>query len=150
MPLLFVCFAGFAVGLETRASSVFKGSLIASSISLRLCMIVYYECHPMVRVFVRSVLMIIALSTSFHDLVCRRACRNFLIWQRAIQQRRMRPVLDDKDTDGLVHSGNGKTATLVIGEVQRIAYEDKRLSSMHLRTDAEIGAVYHESCSSAW
>merc|ERR1712048_1128825 len=38
----------------------------------------------------------------------------------AIQQRGIRPILDGRDTIGQAQSGTGKTATFVIGSLQRI------------------------------
>ena len=40
----------------------------------------------------------------------------------AIQQRGIRPVLDGRDTIDQAQSGTGKTATFVIGSLQRIDY----------------------------
>jgi len=43
----------------------------------------------------------------------------------AIQQRAIRPVLDGRDTIGQAQSGTGKTATFVIGALQRIDFSHK-------------------------
>jgi len=50
----------------------------------------------------------------------------------AIQQRGIKPILDARDTIGQAQSGTGKTATFVIGALQRIDYSDSRLSTQAL------------------
>eukprot|EP00439_Symbiodinium_sp_Y106_P043688 s1228_g5.t1 len=43
----------------------------------------------------------------------------------AIQQRGIKPILDGRDTIGQAQSGTGKTATFVIGSLQRINYGER-------------------------
>eukprot|EP00931_Biecheleriopsis_adriatica_P058104 TRINITY_DN3451_c0_g4_i3.p1 TRINITY_DN3451_c0_g4~~TRINITY_DN3451_c0_g4_i3.p1 ORF type:complete len:394 (+),score=96.52 TRINITY_DN3451_c0_g4_i3:81-1262(+) len=50
----------------------------------------------------------------------------------AIQQRGIKPILDARDTIGQAQSGTGKTATFVIGALQRIDYSDSRLTTQAL------------------
>jgi len=56
----------------------------------------------------------------------------------AIQQRAIRPVLDGRDTIGQAQSGTGKTATFVIGSLQRIDYGHKACQSLILAPTREL------------
>jgi len=56
----------------------------------------------------------------------------------AIQQRAIRPVLDGRDTIGQAQSGTGKTATFVIGCLQRIDYSHKQCQSLILAPTREL------------
>jgi len=58
----------------------------------------------------------------------------------AIQQRGIKPILDARDTIGQAQSGTGKTATFVIGALQRIDYDEKQ----RLTTQALILAPTRE------
>jgi len=56
----------------------------------------------------------------------------------AIQQRGIRPILDGRDTIGQAQSGTGKTATFVIGALQRIEYEKKDCQALILAPTREL------------
>jgi translation initiation factor 4A len=56
----------------------------------------------------------------------------------AIQQRGIRPVLDGRDTIGQAQSGTGKTATFVIGSLQRIDYSNTQCQSLILAPTREL------------
>jgi len=56
----------------------------------------------------------------------------------AIQQRGIRPILDGRDTIGQAQSGTGKTATFVIGSLQRIDYGNNQCQSLILAPTREL------------
>jgi len=56
----------------------------------------------------------------------------------AIQQRAIRPVLEGRDTIGQAQSGTGKTATFVIGALQRIDFGDKVCQTLILAPTREL------------
>jgi len=56
----------------------------------------------------------------------------------AIQQRAILPVLDGRDTIGQAQSGTGKTATFVIGSLQRIDYTRKACQALMLAPTREL------------
>jgi len=56
----------------------------------------------------------------------------------AIQQRGIRPILDGRDTIGQAQSGTGKTATFVIGSLQRIDYSNNQCQSLILAPTREL------------
>lgn len=56
----------------------------------------------------------------------------------AIQQRAIRPVIDGRDTIGQAQSGTGKTATFVIGALQRIDYSHKQCQTLILAPTREL------------
>jgi len=56
----------------------------------------------------------------------------------AIQQRGIRPVLDGRDTIGQAQSGTGKTATFVIGSLQRIDYGNRNCQALILAPTREL------------
>jgi len=56
----------------------------------------------------------------------------------AIQQRAIRPVLEGRDTIGQAQSGTGKTATFVIGSLQRIDFGNKSCQSLMLAPTREL------------
>jgi len=56
----------------------------------------------------------------------------------AIQQRAILPVLDGQDTIGQAQSGTGKTATFVIGSLQRIDYSRKSCQALMLAPTREL------------
>jgi len=56
----------------------------------------------------------------------------------AIQQRGIRPVLDGRDTIGQAQSGTGKTATFVIGALQRIDYNNHQCQALILAPTREL------------
>jgi len=62
----------------------------------------------------------------------------------AIQQRAIRPVLDGRDTIGQAQSGTGKTATFVIGCLQRIDYGHKACQSLILAPTRELAQQIHK------
>lgn len=55
-----------------------------------------------------------------------------------IQQRAILPVLDGRDTIGQAQSGTGKTATFVIGSLQRIDYSRKACQALMLAPTREL------------
>lgn len=56
----------------------------------------------------------------------------------AIQQRGIKPILDGRDTIGQAQSGTGKTATFVIGALQRIDYSVSRCQALMLAPTREL------------
>jgi translation initiation factor 4A len=56
----------------------------------------------------------------------------------AIQQRAIRPVLEGRDTIGQAQSGTGKTATFVIGALQRIDFSHKACQTLILAPTREL------------
>jgi translation initiation factor 4A len=56
----------------------------------------------------------------------------------AIQQRAIRPVIDGRDTIGQAQSGTGKTATFVVGALQRIDYGDRACQALILAPTREL------------
>jgi translation initiation factor 4A len=56
----------------------------------------------------------------------------------AIQQRGIKPILDGRDTIGQAQSGTGKTATFVIGCLQRIDYGLKACQALILAPTREL------------
>jgi len=56
----------------------------------------------------------------------------------AIQQRGIRPVLDGRDTIGQAQSGTGKTATFVIGALQRIDFSNTQCQALILAPTREL------------
>merc|ERR1711870_80348 len=56
----------------------------------------------------------------------------------AIQQRGIKPILDGRDTIGQAQSGTGKTATFVIGALQRIDYGIKACQALILAPTREL------------
>lgn len=56
----------------------------------------------------------------------------------AIQQRGIRPILDGRDTIGQAQSGTGKTATFVIGALQRIDYGNHQCQALILAPTREL------------
>jgi translation initiation factor 4A len=56
----------------------------------------------------------------------------------AIQQRAIRPVIDGRDTIGQAQSGTGKTATFVVGCLQRIDFSHKACQSLILAPTREL------------
>jgi translation initiation factor 4A len=62
----------------------------------------------------------------------------------AIQQRAIRPVLDGRDTIGQAQSGTGKTATFVIGSLQRIDFRHAHCQSLILAPTRELAQQIHK------
>mmetsp|Transcript_132939 Transcript_132939/g.216545 ORF Transcript_132939/g.216545 Transcript_132939/m.216545 type:complete len:394 (-) Transcript_132939:259-1440(-) len=62
----------------------------------------------------------------------------------AIQQRAIRPVLDGRDTIGQAQSGTGKTATFVIGSLQRIDFSHSACQSLMLAPTRELASQIHK------
>jgi len=62
----------------------------------------------------------------------------------AIQQRGIRPVLDGRDTIGQAQSGTGKTATFVIGSLQRIDYSLSACQALILAPTRELAQQIHK------
>jgi len=56
----------------------------------------------------------------------------------AIQQRGIKPILDGRDTIGQAQSGTGKTATFVIGTLQRIDYSINACQALILAPTREL------------
>ncbi|CAE7242434.1 EIF4-A [Symbiodinium sp. KB8] len=56
----------------------------------------------------------------------------------AIQQRGIKPILDGRDTIGQAQSGTGKTATFVIGALQRINYGERHTQALILAPTREL------------
>mmetsp|Transcript_57720 Transcript_57720/g.126463 ORF Transcript_57720/g.126463 Transcript_57720/m.126463 type:complete len:392 (+) Transcript_57720:116-1291(+) len=56
----------------------------------------------------------------------------------AIQQRGIKPILDGRDTIGQAQSGTGKTATFVIGALQRIDTGNKACQALILAPTREL------------
>jgi translation initiation factor 4A len=61
----------------------------------------------------------------------------------AIQQRAIFPVLDGHDTIGQAQSGTGKTATFVIGSLQRIDFKTKTCQTLILAPTRELAQQIH-------
>eukprot|EP00747_Dinoflagellata_sp_TGD_P153625 gnl/TRDRNA2_/TRDRNA2_177415_c0_seq3.p1 gnl/TRDRNA2_/TRDRNA2_177415_c0~~gnl/TRDRNA2_/TRDRNA2_177415_c0_seq3.p1 ORF type:complete len:394 (+),score=84.40 gnl/TRDRNA2_/TRDRNA2_177415_c0_seq3:140-1321(+) len=62
----------------------------------------------------------------------------------AIQQRAIRPVIDGRDTIGQAQSGTGKTATFVIGCLQRINFDSRSCQSLILAPTRELANQIHK------
>jgi len=62
----------------------------------------------------------------------------------AIQQRAIRPVLDGRDTIGQAQSGTGKTATFVIGALNRIDFSQKHCHALILAPTRELAQQIHK------
>ena len=62
----------------------------------------------------------------------------------AIQQRGIRPVLEGRDTIGQAQSGTGKTATFVIGALQRIDYGNHQAQALILAPTRELAQQIHK------
>jgi len=62
----------------------------------------------------------------------------------AIQQRAIRPVLDGRDTIGQAQSGTGKTATFVIGCMQRMDFNHKACQALILAPTRELAQQIHK------
>merc|ERR1711972_758670 len=62
----------------------------------------------------------------------------------AIQQRAIRPVLDGRDTIGQAQSGTGKTATFVIGALQRIDFGHHACQALILAPTRELAQQIHK------
>lgn len=58
----------------------------------------------------------------------------------AIQQRGIKPILDGRDTIGQAQSGTGKTATFVIGCLERIDYGHKACQGLILAPTRELAS----------
>jgi translation initiation factor 4A len=56
----------------------------------------------------------------------------------AIQQRAIKPLLDGRDTIGQAQSGTGKTATFVVGCLQKIQYSNKNTQALILAPTREL------------
>jgi len=56
----------------------------------------------------------------------------------AIQQRAIKPLLDGRDTIGQAQSGTGKTATFVVGCLQKIHYQSKSTQALILAPTREL------------
>jgi len=62
----------------------------------------------------------------------------------AIQQRAIPPVLDGRDTIGQAQSGTGKTATFVIGSLQRIDFGHAACQTLILAPTRELANQIHK------
>jgi len=62
----------------------------------------------------------------------------------AIQQRAIKPILDGRDTIGQAQSGTGKTATFVIGSLQKIDLGDKNCQALILAPTRELAQQIHK------
>jgi len=62
----------------------------------------------------------------------------------AIQQRAIRPVLDGRDTIGQAQSGTGKTATFVIGALQRVDFSHNACQTLILAPTRELANQIHK------
>jgi len=62
----------------------------------------------------------------------------------AIQQRAIRPVIDGRDTIGQAQSGTGKTATFVIGSLQRIDFSRNVCQALILAPTRELAQQIHK------
>jgi len=62
----------------------------------------------------------------------------------AIQQRGIRPVIDGRDTIGQAQSGTGKTATFVIGCLQRINFDQRSCQALILAPTRELANQIHK------
>jgi len=56
----------------------------------------------------------------------------------AIQQRAIKPLLDGRDTIGQAQSGTGKTATFVVGCLQKIDYNNRATQALILAPTREL------------
>merc|ERR1719346_574177 len=56
----------------------------------------------------------------------------------AIQQRGIKPILDGRDMIGQAHSGTGKTATFIIGCLQRIEFQNRQCQALILAPTREL------------
>jgi len=64
----------------------------------------------------------------------------------AIQQRGIKPILDGRDTIGQAQSGTGKTATFVIGCLQRIDFNFKACQALILAPTRELAQQIQKVC----
>jgi len=62
----------------------------------------------------------------------------------AIQQRGIKPLLDGRDTIGQAQSGTGKTATFVIGVLQRIDFGIRATQALILAPTRELANQIHK------
>jgi len=62
----------------------------------------------------------------------------------AIQQRAIKPILDGRDTIGQAQSGTGKTATFVIGALQKIDVNDRSCQALILAPTRELAQQIHK------
>eukprot|EP00928_Gymnodinium_smaydae_P100727 TRINITY_DN994_c1_g1_i7.p1 TRINITY_DN994_c1_g1~~TRINITY_DN994_c1_g1_i7.p1 ORF type:complete len:414 (+),score=122.36 TRINITY_DN994_c1_g1_i7:75-1244(+) len=62
----------------------------------------------------------------------------------AIQQRGIKPILDGRDTIGQAQSGTGKTATFVIGALQRINYGSRDCQALILAPTRELATQIYK------
>merc|ERR1711879_404183 len=62
----------------------------------------------------------------------------------AIQQRGIKPILDGRDTIGQAQSGTGKTATFVIGALQRIDFGHHACQALILAPTRELAQQIHK------
>merc|ERR1711959_760478 len=62
----------------------------------------------------------------------------------AIQQRAIKPILDGRDTIGQAQSGTGKTATFVIGALQKIDLSDRMCQALILAPTRELAQQIHK------
>jgi len=62
----------------------------------------------------------------------------------AIQQRAIRPVIDGRDTIGQAQSGTGKTATFVIGALQRMDFNLQSCQCLMLAPTRELANQIHK------
>jgi len=62
----------------------------------------------------------------------------------AIQQRGIKPLLDGRDTIGQAQSGTGKTATFVIGMIQRLDHDHSACQALCLAPTRELANQIHK------
>jgi len=62
----------------------------------------------------------------------------------AIQQRAIKPILDGRDTIGQAQSGTGKTATFVIGALQKVDTQDRNCQALILAPTRELAQQIHK------
>jgi len=62
----------------------------------------------------------------------------------AIQQRAIRPVIEGRDTIGQAQSGTGKTATFVIGALQRMDFDARACQALILAPTRELAQQIHK------
>jgi len=62
----------------------------------------------------------------------------------AIQQRAIRPVIEGRDTIGQAQSGTGKTATFVIGALQRMNFDKITCQALMLAPTRELANQIHK------
>merc|ERR550514_513106 len=62
----------------------------------------------------------------------------------AIQQRAIKPILDGRDTIGQAQSGTGKTATFVIGALQKIDMQERNCQALILAPTRELAQQIHK------